>query len=543
MSLWLISTLTMWLLSAFVFVIIFFVNFFGWIDAWIWPMLIFIVWFNLILWLISPTISDIMYKWLYKVSWISIDDIALESPKTAEIIKKICSENNIKIPKFWMIPDENPTAFTYGSGKWNARIIISHGIISFLNDEERWAVYAHELGHIKNNDFIIMTIASTLLQILYEIYVIFAKNSKWNKNKEKLAIVWLVSYAFYFIWQYVLLYLSRTREYFADEFGAKYADPNRLADALIKIAYGILTTPSNNRLVESTKFIGIANDKMAKWIWMLYYNVWQDDTNDLIEKSFLYDLKSPWAFITEFTSTHPLTWKRIDRLMTLTSAPKYDIKAIEEKFPVDKQKLYSWFGMDLAFLLSTTLMPFLFAFIWLVVFFSSESVPLMALAWLIMGYWVATLVRTFWAFPNTNWEPTKTTVLELMSDVYASPVKWKTVTLTGTIIGKWNPWYIFSEDVMFKDETWLMHLDYQSKIPLIWNLIFSLTKVQKFIWQAVVTTWWFFRWVSHYTVVNELNSTDGTLKASGWVKFWWVIIWFVLVWVWVWLWIMWLSPM
>ena len=110
-----------------------------------------------------------------KVIGIDLDELALESPKTVEIIKKICTENNIKTPKFWMIPDENPTAFTYWSGKWNARIVISHWIITHLIDEERASVYAHEFGHIKNNDFIIMTIASTLLQILYEVYIVFAK--------------------------------------------------------------------------------------------------------------------------------------------------------------------------------------------------------------------------------------------------------------------------------------------------------------------------------------------------------------------------------
>lgn len=534
----LVSTITMWILSAFVFVIIFAINMFGEFNWWIWFMLSWIIIFNILIWLISPFISDLMYRWFYKTSWISIDELAKESPKTAEIIKKICSENNIKIPKLWMIPDENPTAFTYGSWKWNARIIISHWIITHLLDEERSAVYAHELGHIKNNDFIIMTIASTLLQILYEIYVVFAKNQKsswWNnKAKDKLAVIWLISYVFYFVGQYMLLYLSRVREYFADEFSAKYVEPNMLSDALIKIAYGILITPANNRLVNSTKFIGIANEKMAKWIGMLYYNVWQDDTNELIEKSFLYDIKNPWASINEFFSTHPLTWKRINRLMSLTSTPKYDIKAIETKFPVDREKLYAWFGKDLAILSTTTLLPIIFAILSTIIFYGEVYVFTMLFPSLIIGYWIALLIKTFWAYPDHK-EWNKTTVLELMSDVYASPVKWKSVMLEWTIIWKWDPGYIFSEDVMMKDETWLMHLDYQSKIPLIWNLIFSLTKVKQFMWQQITTTWWFLRWVSHYTVVDKLQTTDGNIKASWWIKFWWVIIWIVFIWIWVWI--------
>lgn len=539
MNLGLVSTLTMWLLSLFVFIIIFFVNFFGWIEISLITIIIVIIVFNTLLWLISPIFSDLIYKWLYKVQWLKLEDIAKDSPKTSELINKICNENNISLPKFWMIPDENPTAFTYWSWKWNARIIISRWIITYLIDEERAAVYAHEFGHIKNNDFIIMTIASTLLQILYEIYVAFAKNSKWgnNKNKEKLAIIWLISYAFYFVWQYVLLYLSRVREYFADEFWAKYADPNRLSDALIKIAYWILVTPTNNRLVESTKFIWIANDAMSKWIWMLYYNTWKDDSNELIEKSFLYDIKNPWAMISELTSTHPLTWKRISRLMTLTQTPKYDIKAIEQKYPVDRVKLYSWFGMDLTFLLSTTILPFILAIVSLFIFYDKDYIIAMVFSSFLIWLGISTLIKTFWAYP-TNDNKEATTVLDLMSDVYASPVKWKKVMLNGTIIWKWDPWYIFSEDVMLKDSTWLMHLDYQSKIPLIGNLIFSLTKVKKFLWKSVTTTWWFFRWVSHYTVVEELFTSDRSLKASWWIKFWWVVMWFVFIAIWSWLWLL-----
>lgn len=536
----LISTITMWILSAFVFVIIFAINMFGEFNWWIWVMLWWVIIFNVLIWLIAPFISDLMYRWFYKASWISIIELSKESPKTAEIIKKICAENNIKIPKLWMIPDENPTAFTYWSGKWNARIIISHWIITHLLDEERASVYAHELGHIKNNDFIIMTIASTLLQILYQIYLEFASNQKsswWNsKSKDKLAIIWLVSYVFYFIWQYLLLYLSRTREYFADEFSTKYIDPNIFSDALIKIAYGILITPANNRLVNSTKFIGIANEKMAKWIGMLYYNVWQDDTNELIEKSFLYDLKNPWASVNEFFSTHPLTWKRIGRLMSLTSTPKYDIKAIEEKFPVDREKLYAWFWKDLAILSTTTLLPIIFAIISTIIFYGEVYVFTMLLPSFIIGYWIALLIKTFWAYPNHIEGENKTTVLELMSDVYASPVKWKSVSLNWTIIWKWDPWYMFSEDVMLKDSSGLMHLDYQSKIPLIWNLIFSLTKVKQFMWQQITTSGWFFRWVSHYTVVDKMHTDDWKIKANWGVKFWWTIMWiaFLIIWFWIW---------
>lgn len=524
MTLSAISTFTLWLLSAFVFIMIFLINFFVWAEVSIPIMIWFIVVFNLIMWLVSPTISDWMYRFFYKMDWITLDDIRAKYPVTARVIEKICQEHNIKIPKLWLIHDANPTAFTYGSGKWNARIIVSEWIGQFLSDDEQAAVYAHELWHIRNNDFIIMTIASTLLQILYEIYVSFTKASeKWGNSKGKwnLAIIWLISFVFYFIGQYIVLYLSRTREYYADQFSAENTDANKLSDALIKIAYGILATPNNTRLVESTKFIGIASDAMAKWIGTLYNNVNKDDTSEMIERSFLYDLYNPWAFLTEFISTHPLTGKRIARLMNLTSAPKYNIEMIKQKFPVDRTKLYWGFWKDVFTLVGIKLLPFVTAVVWFFIAPNSDSVVFTIVWWFIMGLWISLLIKTFWAYSNSN--ETQTTVLELMTDVYASPVKWKRVSLNGKIIWKWQPGYIFSEDVMFQDSTGIMYLDYQSKIPLVWNLFFSLTKVKKFIWQSVKTNGWFFRSVAHHTVVDELDSLDGTLSARGWVRFWGIV--------------------
>jgi len=110
------------------------------------------------------------------------------------------------------INDENPTAFTYGSAAFNARIIVTKGMYSFVTKEELDAVVAHELGHIIHNDFIIMSMASTLLQILYDVYVIGVESSK-NKSSSDgkkgnpLVIVGLVSIIFYWIGMYLVLFL------------------------------------------------------------------------------------------------------------------------------------------------------------------------------------------------------------------------------------------------------------------------------------------------------------------------------------------------
>ena len=100
---------------------------------------------------------------------------------------------------------------------------------------------------------------------------------------------------------------------------------------------------------------------------------------------------------------------------------------------------------------------------------------------------------------------TPTTVLEAMSDIYASPVRGKHLALDGVIIGKGIPGYVFSEDMMFQDKTGLIYLDYKSIIPIIGNLIFSITKVQNLIDKPVKTTGWFFRGVGSNLVIDKLT--------------------------------------
>lgn len=177
------SVWSLGLLSGFVLILILMIVGFAGVSISL-PMAIgFTILWNLVLWLVSPWVSDFIYRWLYKVEWKTIDELTAKSPESARIIRAVCEEFGITMPELGIIPDNNPNAFTYGSGKWNSRIIVTEGIFTYLDEAERAAVYGHELGHIRNHDFIVMTIASTLLQIIYEIYY-FSKEASKRKGSD-----------------------------------------------------------------------------------------------------------------------------------------------------------------------------------------------------------------------------------------------------------------------------------------------------------------------------------------------------------------------
>lgn len=474
---------------------------------------------NLVLWLLGPTISDWIYRFFYKIRWITMDELRGLSPASADIILKVCEKYRFRIPRLGIIPDNNPNAFTYGSGRWNGRIVITEGILKYLDEKERSSVYAHELGHIKNRDFIVMTIASTLLQLLFEAFVVTRLMTSKGKKKGglPLLVIMVAAYVLYWIGQYVVLYLSRVREYYADEFSARETDPDFLSSALIKISYGILVNPDDVRLVNSTRFIGLTNFKLSEQIGLVYYNCKNLNQFEPLLKALLYDIKNPWAFVTELSSTHPLTGKRLRRLSGFSQKPLFDFRVMEREFPVDVGRMNRNFLRDVAVMFLPTAVTVAFPILYLAALFEGyleASIGFFLGSWLLLGG-LGTLVKTLYKYPGR--QPQPGSVIELMSDLYASPVRGRPVVLNGTLIGRGVPGLIFSEDMMMQDRTGLMFLNYESWLPFFGNLFFGLKKVPQLVNREAKISGWFLRGISPVLGLRSLET--GGERIRGYVKF------------------------
>ena len=66
------------------------------------------------------------------------------------------------MPKIFVIPSESPNAFATGRNPAHASVAVTQGILNLLTDEELEGVLAHELGHVRNRDILISSIAATL---------------------------------------------------------------------------------------------------------------------------------------------------------------------------------------------------------------------------------------------------------------------------------------------------------------------------------------------------------------------------------------------
>lgn len=507
---------------------------------------------NALLWLISPWLMDITNRWFYRCRDMPIEELAQYRPAVAQFIYATCQRHGVKPPALKLIDDMNPTAYCYGSTADRSRMVLTRGLLHYLNDDELTAVCAHELGHIVHRDFIVMTLASTMVQILWQIYVV-AKSvrPKGNDSKgvgEAAALIALVAYVFWWVSQYMLLYLSRVREYYADEFaGAETRNPNALSMALVKVAYGLARQPNtefSRKLMGGTRALGVADPGSARSTGFAYAAAHQgghamagalagNETPEVqatadgisrIEKVFLFDLHNPWAAVLELGSTHPLTGKRIKVLCEQSAAmaiqPLFQFQPIDAYGqPLDHARLRGNFAMEVLIWFA----PHIGALGALAVGIlgavaGSATLSAAGFGGVVLGIGLGMTLRGFWRFPALG-QPAMVSVLELMMDPYASPLRGRPVAVQGTLIGRADAGSHFSEDMMMEDpQGGLMTLNYEHWLPLFGNTWFGWKTVARLIGQPFQAVGWFRRGIGQQIDLDELR-TQGE-SASSYTGLW-----------------------
>ncbi len=163
-----------------------------------------------------------------------------EAPTLHRIVEYLAEEANIPKPRVYIIPSPQPNAFATGRGPKNGVVAVTEGILELLTPEELMGVLAHEIGHIKNRDILIQTVAATLAGVIMFVSdmikwtAIFGMGSDDEEGNPFVAIVMAIVAPFAAL--LIQLAISRSREYFADETGAKLCkNPEYLASALEKL--------------------------------------------------------------------------------------------------------------------------------------------------------------------------------------------------------------------------------------------------------------------------------------------------------------------
>lgn len=162
-----------------------------------------------------------------------------EMPRVYAAVRELSMRAEIPMPRVFLIPSQQPNAFATGRNPEHGVVAVTHGILQLLNDRELRGVLAHEIAHIRNRDILVSTIAAVFAGAVAYIANMLQFTAIFGGSDDDapsplaalaLAIVAPIAATL------VQLGISRSREYLADETGARIAaDPEALASALEKL--------------------------------------------------------------------------------------------------------------------------------------------------------------------------------------------------------------------------------------------------------------------------------------------------------------------
>lgn len=211
--------------------------------------------------LVSYFFSDKIALAIYRAQPVTREQL----PRAYAAVERLTHKIGIPIPKIYVIPTDSPNAFATGRNPNHASVAVTQGILSLLNDEELEGVLAHELGHVRNRDILISSIAATLagaITYLARFGMFFGMGDRdENRGGGFGALLMLIVAPIAAV--LIQLAVSRSREYQADETGAHFTgNPYALASALAKLdAYSkrlpLRATPSTAHLFIVQPFLGM----------------------------------------------------------------------------------------------------------------------------------------------------------------------------------------------------------------------------------------------------------------------------------------------
>lgn len=155
-------------------------------------------------------------------------------PRVYQVVERLTQQVGLPMPKIYVIPTDSPNAFATGRNPRHAAVAVTEGILRLLDDEELEGVLAHELGHVRNRDILISSVAATLagaITMLARLEFWFGGRNDRDRGGGLLTLILAPIAA-----MLIQLAISRSREYEADATGAHFThNPYALARALQKL--------------------------------------------------------------------------------------------------------------------------------------------------------------------------------------------------------------------------------------------------------------------------------------------------------------------
>lgn len=190
---------------------------------------------------ISYFFSDKIALSMYGARPVTESENAQVWRRVAPLVQNLCLKMGIPMPRLWLIPEASPNAFATGRNPKHASVAFTAGLLELMDDRELEGVIAHELGHVKNRDILISSVAATIAAAITMLarMAFFFGGGRHDENNRGNAFALLFMMILAPIAALLIqMAISRTREYSADATAAHYAGgPWGLISALRKLEH------------------------------------------------------------------------------------------------------------------------------------------------------------------------------------------------------------------------------------------------------------------------------------------------------------------
>lgn len=191
--------------------------------------------------------SDRIVLSMYRATELSQAD----APGLFNIVRGLAHNAGLPMPKLYLIPQEQPNAFATGRDPEHAAVAVTEGLIRMVSPEELAGVLGHEMGHVKNRDILVQTVAAVVggtitgLASMLRWGALFGGFSSSDDDRGGGAgAAILMAIVAPIAAMLIQMAISRSREFLADETGAKLAgNPLPLAAALGKLEQAAAQIP------------------------------------------------------------------------------------------------------------------------------------------------------------------------------------------------------------------------------------------------------------------------------------------------------------
>jgi heat shock protein HtpX len=184
-----------------------------------------------------------------------------QAPELYGMVRNLAMRASLPMPKVYIIPNDQPNAFATGRDPEHAAVAVTEGIMRILSRDELSGVIGHELAHIKNRDILIGTIAATIagaismIANIAQFSMLFGGRSDDEEGTNPIAAIAMIIIA-PIAAMLIQMAISRSREYIADEDGARIAgNPRYLSNALRKLHNGVQNIPMEANPATAHMFI------------------------------------------------------------------------------------------------------------------------------------------------------------------------------------------------------------------------------------------------------------------------------------------------